>query len=85
MVDIKAADARLAAAIQQRMAKGGEVDIKAADARLSAAMNGMAGGGLLKSAAKGVKRLFNEDVLPMAEREANKAKFLEPSAVKERL
>ena len=45
-VDIKAADARLAAAIQQRMAKGGEVDIKAADARLSAAMaQRMAGGG----------------------------------------
>ena len=60
-VDIKAADARLAAAMQQRMAKGGEVDIEAADARLSAAMaQRMAGGGLLKSAAKGVKRLFSE-------------------------
>jgi len=45
-VDIKAADARLAAAMGQRMAKGGKVDIKAADARLSAAMaQRMAGGG----------------------------------------
>lgn len=84
-VDINAADARLAAAMQQRMAKGGAVDIEAADARLSAAMNRMAGGGLLKSAAKGVKRLFNDDVLPAAEREANKAKFLEPSKTPMRL
>jgi hypothetical protein len=45
-VNIKAADARLAAAMGQRMAKGGKVDIKAADARLSAAMaQRMAGGG----------------------------------------
>ena len=45
-VDIKAADARLAAAMGQRMAKGGSVDIKAADARLEAAMaQRMAGGG----------------------------------------
>jgi hypothetical protein len=47
-VDIKAADARLAAAMGQRMAKGGSVDIEAADARLSAAMAqrmGMAEGG----------------------------------------
>lgn len=49
-VDIKAADARLAAAIQQRMAKGGEVDMEAADARLSAAIaQHMAGGGKLKA------------------------------------
>jgi hypothetical protein len=45
-VDIKAADARLAAAMGQRMAKGGKVDIEAADARLNAAMaQRMAGGG----------------------------------------
>ena len=47
-VDIDAADARLAAAIEKRMAKGGSVDIKAADARLEAAINarmGMAEGG----------------------------------------
>jgi hypothetical protein len=49
-VDIDAADARLAAAMQARMsggmAKGGKVDIKAADARLRAAMGQrMAGGG----------------------------------------
>ena len=45
-VDIKAADARLAAAMGQRMAKGGKVDIKAADARLRAAMGQrMASGG----------------------------------------
>ena len=47
-VDIKAADARLSAAMSQRMAKGGSVDIDAADARLEAAMAqrmGMAQGG----------------------------------------
>jgi len=37
-VDIEAADARLAAAMSQRMAKGGSVDIEAADARLAQAM-----------------------------------------------
>lgn len=47
-VDIKAADARLAAAMQQRMAKGGAVDIEAADARLSAAITQrMATGGVV--------------------------------------
>lgn len=48
VVDIDAADARLAAAIEKRMAKGGSVDIEAADARLEAAINarmGMAEGG----------------------------------------
>jgi acyl-CoA thioesterase-1 len=47
-VDIDAADRRLSAAIQKRMAKGGEVDIKAADARLADAIakrTGMAEGG----------------------------------------
>ena len=47
-VDIDAADARLAAAMQARMAKGGEVSIKDSDARLQAAINarmGMAEGG----------------------------------------
>jgi len=47
-VDIDAADARLAAAMSQRMAKGGSVDIEAADARLAQAMAqrmGMAQGG----------------------------------------
>jgi hypothetical protein len=46
----------------------------------------LAGGGLvkgIKAAAKAVKG--TQDVLPAAEREANKAKFLEPSAVKGRL
>lgn len=37
----------------------------------------------LKAAAKAAKG--TQDVLPVAEREANKAKFLEPSAVKERM
>jgi hypothetical protein len=37
-VDIKQSDARLNAAIANRMAKGGKVDIKAADARLAQAM-----------------------------------------------
>ena len=36
---MEAADARLAQAIQARMAKGGAVDMKAADARLEAAIN----------------------------------------------
>jgi hypothetical protein len=53
----------------------------------------MAGGGLLKglkAAAKAVKEApkpvkGTQEVLPAAEREANKAKFLEPSAVKGRL
>jgi hypothetical protein len=47
-VDIEAADARLEAAVNNRMAKGGEVDIAAADARLTDAINarmGMAEGG----------------------------------------
>ena len=45
-VDMDAADARLAQAIQARMAKGGSVDMEAADARLEAAINArMAGGG----------------------------------------
>lgn len=62
-VDIKAADARLAKAIESRMAKGGSVDIEAADARLEAAINarmGMAGGGVA------FKRLeFTEDDSPV--------------------
>jgi hypothetical protein len=47
-VDIDAADRRLSAAIQKRMAKGGEVDMEAADARLADAIakrTGMAEGG----------------------------------------
>jgi hypothetical protein len=99
-VDIKAADARLAAAMSQRMAKGGSVDIEAADARLEAAMaQRMAGGGgafkkiafmqaggAAKGVAKGIKKLFaDRDVMPTAEREANKAKFLSDSKVKDRL
>ena len=102
-VDIKAADARLAAAMGQRMAKGGSVDIKAADARLEAAMaqrmgmaqGGEAGfkkiefmqaGGAAKGVAKGFKKLFaDRDVLPAVERDANLAKFLEPSKTPMRL
>jgi hypothetical protein len=71
-VDINAADARLAAAMQARMsggmAKGGKVDIKAADARLRAAMGQRmaSGGGAFKKiefmqaggAAKGVAKGF---------------------------
>ena len=81
-IDIKAADERLSKAIENRMAKGGSVDIKAADARLQAAMSGvpMQAGGIAKGAAKGFKKLFaDRDVLPLAEREANKAKFLSES------
>ena len=78
-VNIKHSDARLAAAIANRMAKGGKVDIKAADARLAQAMaRRMAGGGgafkkiefmadggkLVKGAAKGFKRLFSEAEAP---------------------
>jgi hypothetical protein len=92
-VDIDAADARLEAALGNRMAKGGEVDIEAADARLTDAINarmGMADGGVpmqaggkagaAKGVAKGFKRLFAErEVLPAAERDTNLAKFLEGS------
>lgn len=94
-VDIDAADARLTKAIEARMsgdgmAKGGEVDISAADARLEQAVaQRMAGGGkaeAVKGVAKGFKRLFaDRDVLPLAEREANKAKFLDESKIKERV
>jgi hypothetical protein len=42
---------------------------------------GFAGGGLLKKAAKAIKG--TQEVLPAAEREANKAKFLEDSKVKD--
>ena len=41
---------------------------------------GFAGGGLLKKALKG-----SQKILPAAEREANKEKFLEPSAIKDRV
>ena len=92
-VDIDAADARLEAALGNRMAKGGEVDLEAADARLTDAINarmGMADGGVpmqsggragaAKGVAKGFKRLFaDREVLPAAERDANLAKFLEGS------
>ena len=86
-VDIDAADARLTAAIEKRMAKGGAVDIEAADARLQAAIDArMADGGkVVKGAAKVFKKLFNDDVLPMTERDANLAKFLEPSKIQQRL
>jgi hypothetical protein len=99
-VDIKAADARLAAAMGQRMARGGSVDIRAADARLAQAMaQRMAGGGgafkkiafmqaggAAKGVAKGFKKLFaDRDVLPAVERDANLAKFLEPSKTPMRL
>ena len=43
------------------------------------------GGKLVKGATKALKKLFNDDVLPTAEREANKAKFLSDSKVKDRL
>ena len=43
-VDMEAADARLAQAIQARMAKGGAVDMEAADARLQAAIQARMGG-----------------------------------------
>jgi hypothetical protein len=107
-VNIKQSDARLNAAIANRMAKGGKVDIKAADARLAQAMaqrmaqGGEAGlkklefmaeggapmqaGGIAKGAAKGFKKLFaDRDVMPAVERDANLAKFLEPSKTPMRL
>ena len=67
-VDFKAADARLAKAIENRMAKGGSVDFMAADARLADAIaKRMADGGVLhmadagkvaKDVGKVVKRMF---------------------------
>jgi len=100
VVDIKAADARLSAAISKRMAKGGAVDIEAADARLESAiaqrmagggevgfkkLQFMAGGGKVKGAAKVFKRIFADDVLPAAERDANLAKMLAESKIPQRL
>jgi hypothetical protein len=83
-VSMEEADAQLAKAIENRMAKGGEVDMADADARLTEAIaQRMAGGGKVKGAAKVFKKLFADDVLPAAEREANKAKFLESSKVKQ--
>lgn len=88
-VNMEEADARLEAAIGKHMAQGGEVDLDAADARLNAAVaQHMAGGGkaeAVKGVAKGFKRLFGENVLPAAEREANLQKFLEPSKAPMRL
>ncbi len=58
-VDIDAADARLEAALGNRMAKGGEVDLDAADARLNAAVTRhMSGGGAVKGVVKIGKELF---------------------------
>ena len=78
-VDIKASDARLQAAIDARMgmAKGGEVGFKKIEFMAD-------GGKLVKGGAKVMKKLF-ADPLPTAERDANLAKFLEPSKVTERL
>jgi hypothetical protein len=89
-VDINASDARLEAAIANRMAKGGEVDIEAADARLADAVGQrMAGGGKAKAiqgATQGFKRLFaDRDAMPAAQRDANLQKFLEPSKAPMRL
>lgn len=91
----KAIEARMSG---DGMAKGGEVDISAADARLERAIAQRMGGedvqsfdkggraGAVTGVAKGFKRLFaDRDVLPLAEREANKAKFLEESKIKERV
>jgi len=48
--------------------------------------NGMADGGkLVKGGAKVFKKLFSDDVLPAAERDANLAKMLEGSRVKDKL
>jgi len=43
------------------------------------------GGKIVKGAVKGFKKLFADDVLPAAEREANLAKMMESSKVKDRL
>jgi hypothetical protein len=84
-------DARFANA--EGMAEGGEVE--SADARLKAAIDARLGqhmdgnephmgvGGLLNKAIKAVKGA--QEVLPAVEREANLAKFLEESAVKNRV
>jgi hypothetical protein len=79
-VDIDASDARLQAAINARMgmADGGAAGFKK--------IQFMQAGGIAKGAAKGFKKLFSDrDVLPAAERDANLAKMLKNSKVKERL
>jgi hypothetical protein len=42
-------------------------------------------GGKVKAGAKVLKKLFSDDVLPLAEREENKRKFLDTSRIKDRL
>jgi hypothetical protein len=95
-VDIDAADERLAAAIEKRMAKGGAVDIEAADARLQAAIDarlGMAdGGGAFKKLefmadggklVKGAKKVMDVlTKLPTGTEDAQKAVAAEMTARK---
>ena len=65
-------ESRLTNAISQHMAGGGEAGLKKIEF--------MQAGGIAKGAAKGFKKLFaDRDVLPLAERDANKAKFLSES------
>jgi hypothetical protein len=62
------------------------LDSQAHDQELRAMVdNHLAGGGAPKAIAKGFKKLFGNDVLPVAEREANLQKFLEPSEMKGRV
>ena len=79
-VDIEASDARLQEAIDARMgmAEGGEAGFKKIEFMAD-------GGKLVKGGTKVMKKLFADPVLPTAERDANLAKFLEPSKVTERL
>jgi hypothetical protein len=81
-VDIDAADARLQAAINARMgmAEGGGA-FKKLEFMADGGIPHMADAGkVIKGVAKIGKKLFaNDDVLPAAEREANKTKFLSES------
>jgi len=81
-VDMEAADARLAQAIQARMANGGAVDMEAADARLQAAIQArmggekvvhMAGGGKLKALGDIAKKFLVD--APQAEAGKSAVKF----------
>jgi len=65
-------DSRLHSMIESHMADGGVPHM--ADA-----------GRVVKGATKAFKKLFSDDVLPMATRDANLASFLEPSKIQQRL
>ena len=91
-LDSQSADQELRAMIEGHFANGGGVskaDGGGAFKKLEFMAEGgapMQAGGVAKGAAKGFKKLFaDRDVMPAVERDANLAKFLEPSKTPMRL